>query len=59
MDTSHPHTLGGNNLQEIIILDHNVEHKLKACEGFSRKSVEMCPSLYIYNDKVRRDEIME
>ena len=57
--TKYPRILRGKNLPEVIIPDHNFQHKLKAQVGFVRKSVLLCPSLYLYHDEVRRDGLME
>ena len=59
MATSHPRTLSGNNFPEVINPDHNVQPKLKAHAGFSRKSVLLSPVLNMYHDEVRRDNLME
>ena len=59
MATPHTRTSRGNNLTEVIIPDQNVQPKLKAQAGFVRKSVVLCPRLYLYHDEVRRYELME
>ena len=59
MAIPHPCTLIGNQLPEAIITDHNVQPKLKSQEVFVRKSVVLCPSLYIYHTGVRTDDPME
>ena len=50
MDTTHIFTLKENNFLEVIIPYHNVQPRLKAQEGFVRKSVLLCPRLYPYHD---------
>ena len=59
MATPHLCTLRGNNFTGVIITYHNVQQKLKAQAGFVGKSVVFCPSLYIYHNKLRRDDLME
>ena len=59
MATTNPCTLRGNNIPEVIITDHNVQPKLKAQAGFVGKSVVLCPSLYVYHNKLRRHDLME
>ena len=58
MTTPHPCTLRCNKFSEVIITDYNVQPKLKAHTGFLRKSVVLCPSLYIYPDVLRRNDPM-
>ena len=58
MATIYPHTLTGSNLLEVIILDHNVQPKLKAYAGFVTNSVVLCPNLYLYHDEVSRYDLM-
>ena len=59
MATTHPINLKGKNFPELIIPDHKVKPKLKAQTYFVIKSVVLCPSLYIYHDEVRIDDLME
>ena len=59
MDTPNPHTLILKQFPEVNISHHNVQTKFKAQAGFVRNIVELCPSQYIYHDKVMRDEPME
>ena len=45
-------TLRGNQLPEVIIIDHNARPKLKSHTGFMKMSVVLCPSLYTYHGEV-------
>ena len=56
---THSCTLRGNEFPDIIFPYHNVQPKLKAQAVFVRKSVVLCPILYIYHDEMRRDYLME
>ena len=38
--------------------DINVKPKSKAHEGFVGKNVILCPNLYFYHDKAKRDDLM-
>ena len=59
MAAPHPCTLIGKKFPEVIIPDHNSQPKLKSETGFLRKSVVFFPILYLYRDKVSRDDLME
>ena len=58
MTNPHPCTSRGNQLLDVIILDHNVRPKVKAQAGTVINSVALCPNLYIYDDEVRRYDLI-
>ena len=57
--TPHPCNFILNKLLGVIIPDHNAQPKLKTRSGFVRNSVSLCPSLYIYHDGFRIDELIK
>ena len=59
MATPHPQNLRVKKLSEVIITDNNAQPKLKTQTGFAINSVVLCPSLYLYNGGLRRDDLME
>ena len=59
MDAPHPFNLIVKKLPEVTIPGHNLQPKLKTQAGFVINSVTLCPSIYLYHDKVRIDYLME
>ena len=49
MATPNHHNLNEKQLQEVIITYNNVKTKLKSHGDIVRKSMVLCPNLYIYH----------
>ena len=56
----HTFPLRGKQLPELIIHDNsrNFETKFKSQTDFVRKSVVLCPNMYVYHNEMKRDALI-